>query len=591
MNPRQAVEKLRPNKLLTPSVRNWDTPPSPVVDEMKSNVSIDMGWGRLIFAHTFMEAEALVRDMLREKPGKRDITFYPRDPHVLLSLAPQDVFLDPSHTYRLWLHEYRPSRRRPKGYAIQKLNDPAEAEGVSALYAKRHMIGVEADFVWRQRKSPILTYMVAKDAATGDVIGTATGIDHKAAFNDPEDGCSLWCLAVDPMTHHIGVGEALSRQLAEYYQSRGRAYMDLSVMHYNKPAIALYEKLGFQRVPVFCMKCKNSFNEPLYVAEQPLEAALNPYAEIIIKEARKRGIGVEIIDPEENYFRLTLGGRSVLCRESLTELTSAVTLSMCDHKRVTRRVLQRAGLSVPAQQVAGPKEENEDFLQTYKRLVVKPARGEQGAGVCVDVRTPHELENAIHEARKHCEQVLLEELVEGQDLRLVVIDYEVVAAAIRKPPAIAGTGEHTVAQLMEKASRRRAAATGGESRIPMDAETRRCVAAAGYDFDAILPKGKRIAVRKTANLHTGGTIHDVTDKLHPHLAAAAAKAARALNIPVTGLDFIVPNVKGEEYVIIEANERPGLANHEPQPTAERFVDLLFPQTVEASQPAQAAANA
>jgi hypothetical protein len=35
---------------------------------------------------------------------------------------------------------------------------------------------------------------------------------------------------------------------------------------------------------------------------------------------------------------------------------------------------------------------------------------------------------------------------------------------------------------------------------------------------------------------------------------------------------------GPDYVIIEANERPGLANHEPQPTAERFVDLLFPQT-------------
>jgi len=31
-------------------------------------------------------------------------------------------------------------------------------------------------------------------------------------------------------------------------------------------------------------------------------------------------------------------------------------------------------------------------------------------------------------------------------------------------------------------------------------------------------------------------------------------------------------------VIIEANERPGLANHEPQPVAERFIDFLFPQT-------------
>ena len=55
-------------------------------------------------------------------------------------------------------------------------------------------------------------------------------------------------------------------------------------------------------------------------------------------------------------------------------------------------------------------------------------------------------------------------------------------------------------------------------------------------------------------------------------------AARAIDIPVTGLDFIVPKVDGADYAIIEANERPGLANHEPQPTAERFVDLLFPNT-------------
>ena len=70
----------------------------------------------------------------------------------------------------------------------------------------------------------------------------------------------------------------------------------------------------------------------------------------------------------------------------------------------------------------------------------------------------------------------------------------------------------------------------------------------------------------------------MTADLSPALAQAACKAARALDIPVTGLDFLVPDVKASDYVIIEANERPGLANHEPQPTAERFVDLLFPQT-------------
>ena len=132
--------------------------------------------------------------------------------------------------------------------------------------------------------------------------------------------------------------------------------------------------------------------------------------------------------------------------------------------------------------------------------------------------------------------------------------------------------------LIAKQSRRRRTATGGESSIPLDAETRRCVESAGHSMDAVLPAGETLVVRKTANLHTGGTIHDVTERLHPELAAVAERAARALEIPVVGFDFIVPDVEGSVYAIIEANERPGLANHEPQPTAERFVDLLFPQT-------------
>jgi D-alanine-D-alanine ligase-like ATP-grasp enzyme len=101
----------------------------------------------------------------------------------------------------------------------------------------------------------------------------------------------------------------------------------------------------------------------------------------------------------------------------------------------------------------------------------------------------------------------------------------------------------------------------------------------GHALDDILAEGQRLFVRRTANLHTGGTLHDVTAMLHPALARAAVAAARALSIPVVGLDFLVPDPAGPEYVIIEANERPGLANHEPQPTAQRFIDLLFPQTV------------
>ena len=95
----------------------------------------------------------------------------------------------------------------------------------------------------------------------------------------------------------------------------------------------------------------------------------------------------------------------------------------------------------------------------------------------------------------------------------------------------------------------------------------------------ILPEGETLQVYSTANLHTGGTIHDVTDELHPELRDAAITAAKIIDIPLVGLDFMVRSVSEPDYVIIEANERPGLANHEPQPTAQKFIDLLFPQTI------------
>jgi GNAT-family acetyltransferase (TIGR03103 family) len=215
-------------------------------------------------------------------------------------------------------------------------------------------------------------------------------------------------------------------------------------------------------------------------------------------------------------------------------------------------------------------------------VVVKPVRGEQGKGVAVGLKDWHETQTAIEAARRLCNEVVVEEFVEGADLRVVVIDYRVVAAAIRKPAAIIGNGRSSVRDLIEHQSRRRAAATGGESTIPLDGETERCVADAGYSLDEVPSADKYLVVRKTANLHTGGTIHDVTGILHSTLIEAAVQAARAIEIPVTGIDFIVKAPTEPNYWFIEANERPGLANHEPQPTAERFVDLLFPQSMPAA---------
>lgn len=575
--PRSRAIQHRFDRSHAPSLRSWEKTSESAAKQMKKNAVLHMGWGRLIFAHTFERQEEIAELLSQEKEGQRDVAFYLRDPHVVVSLAPQVLFLDPSHTYRLWLSHYRHGRHRPQGVTIRRIHDREDIRAINRIYAARQMVCADEDYLWSHRRSRVMMYVLAEDEATGKILATAAGVDHQLFFNDPEQGASLWSLAVDAQAVQPGVGEALVRYLVEHYLALGREYLDLSVMHNNKQALRLYEKIGFQRVPVFCLKHKNPINEPLFLPP-PAEEKMNPYAEIIINEARRRGIGIEVLDAENAYFRLSLGGRSIICRESLTELTSAISMSLCDSKQVTLKVLARAGLQVPDQieDDAGPG--RLAFLKKHERVVVKPARGEQGQGISVDVQTEKELANAVQRARHYCETVLIEEMVPGMDLRLIVIDGKFVAAAVRRPPEICGTGEHTIRELISKASRRRSAATGGESRIPIDEETRRAIAEAGLELDSILPVDQTLQVRKAANLHTGGTIHDVTAEVHPKLVRAAEKAAEALNIPVVGMDFLVPRVDGPDYVVIEANERPGLANHEPQPTAERFVDLLFPHT-------------
>jgi len=494
-------------------------------------------WGRLILGQTFSNPADIVMELRAEQQGQRDIAMYLSDPHVMLALAPQDLFLDPSHTFRLDLGAPSLDGRVPAGFTVQPLETAEQVRQVNRIHAARAMLPTPDDFLMAHRDCPHLTYLIAVDSRDGGVIGTVSGIDHVEAAGDPDNGSSLWCLATDPQALYPGIGECLVRAMAENFRMRGRAVMDLSVLHDNAGAIALYEKLGFTRIPVFSMKTRNAINEKLFIGSPP-DQSLNPYATILITEARRRGIAVEVLDAENAYFRLSFGGRSIVCRESLSELTSAIAFSQCDDKAVTRRVLQKAGLRVPAQRRAGSPADNADFLAEHGRLVVKPARGEQGKGITVDVRTPEVLEQAVVTARAHAETALLEALIEGQDLRIVVIDDKVVAAAIRRPAEVIGTGKHTIAQLIEAQSRRRAAATGGESRIPLDAETERCVRDHGHALDDILAEGKRLFVRRTANLHTGGTLHDVTAMLHPALAHAAVAAARALAVPVVGLDFL-----------------------------------------------------
>ena len=261
---------------------------------------------------------------------------------MVIAGAPGELFIDPSHTYRLRFagdateEDLTPS---PVGVTVRSLENPTDADAMNRVYVRCGMVPAPVETIWDNHlHAHAVTYLLAVRDDDGAVVGTVTGVDHELLFSDPERGSSLWTLAVDPAAGIPGMGRALTRALAEHFRDAGRAYMDLSVAHDNAAAIALYEKLGFRRVPVLAIKRKNAINEPLFSPPPETVDDLNPYARIIADEALRRGIWVEVLDAETGEMRLTHGGRSVITRESLSEFTSAIAMCRCDDKRLTRRL-------------------------------------------------------------------------------------------------------------------------------------------------------------------------------------------------------------------------------------------------------------
>ena len=90
---------------------------------MANDVVLELGWGRLIFGQTFADADHLAEVLRGETHGRRDICIYARESHVLVSLAPAELFIDPSHTYRLRFAEDDEPRNRRPGSAFGRWAD------------------------------------------------------------------------------------------------------------------------------------------------------------------------------------------------------------------------------------------------------------------------------------------------------------------------------------------------------------------------------------------------------------------------------------------------------------------------------------
>ena len=159
-------------------------------------------------------------------------------------------------------------------------------------------------------------------------------------------------------------------------------------------------------------------------------------------------------------------------------------------------------------------------------VVVKPQYGSQGRGVTTNLTTREQVVAAFNAAREETRWVMVERYAPGADYRLLVVGDRVVAAARREPAQVLGDGRSTIRQLVDAVNRdpRR----GDDhatvlSKIKLDSVSLNVLGEQGYTPDSIPEAGVQVIIRRNANLSTGGTAADVTDLVHPDVAARRSK--------------------------------------------------------------------
>lgn len=324
---------------------------------------------------------------------------------------------------------------------------------------------------------------------------------------------------------------------------------------------------------------------------------LGPSTRAIVEEARKQNIPFKRLN-EGSFVIFGHGKNQRKIRATMTDSTSGMGIDIAGDKEDTKKLLASAYIPVPAGEVIYKEEELKDVIDEVRfPLVVKPIDGNHGRGITTNVRTLEEAIAAFHLAKEVSKGVIIEEFIEGMDYRFLMINYKLVAVAKRTPAMVIGDGFSTIRQLIDQTNADPNRGEGHEkilTTIKIDEITNTILTRKNLTLETVLPIGEILFLKDTANISSGGTSRDVTDRVHPYNVFLAERVARILNLDICGMDVVAKDINvpltREVGGIVEVNACPGLRMHlSPSKglarnVAESIMHMLYPEPAKARIP-------
>ena len=298
------------------------------------------------------------------------------------------------------------------------------------------------------------------------------------------------------------------------------------------------------------------------------DVRLGPSTGSIVDAAVARGIPYRRLT-KGSLVQFGWGSKQRRIQAAEIDCTSAIAEGIAQDKDLTKKLLHSAGVPVP---LGRPVKDEEDAWAAAQELggpvVVKPLDGNQGKGVTVNVETREQVIAGYRNARHYREEILVERYLPGIDYRFLVVGNKLVAAARRDPPLVVGDGSHTVRELVDIVNQDPKRGDGHATpltKIRLDEIAVDRLREQGLTPESVPVLGQRVVLRNNANLSTGGSATDVTDEVHPEVAARAVAAAQMVGLDICGVDVVCQNVieplELQSGGVVEVNAAPGLRMH------------------------------
>ncbi|MDP4110112.1 MAG: cyanophycin synthetase, partial [Bacillota bacterium] len=325
-----------------------------------------------------------------------------------------------------------------------------------------------------------------------------------------------------------------------------------------------------------------------YLDKVARDSELGPSTTAIVNEAKLRGIPVTRIG-NGSLIRLGYGKHSRLIEATLTDATSCISADISCNKQLTKFLLGENQIPVPfGKMVYSELSALMAANQIGLPVVIKPFNGNQGKGVHLNLKNDEEIKAAYKEASKYSNGIIVEKYIRGHDYRILVVGNKVRAVSERLPASVTGDGVHSIRELVEMVNRDPQRGEKHEKPltiIRIDETALNVLKKNKMTPEHVPHDGQTIVLRENANLSTGGTAIDCTDRIHPDNAEIAVRAANAIGIDIAGIDIVADNI-GESVLetggaVVEVNAAPGIRMHlfpgkgEPRNVAGDIVGFLF----------------